>query len=353
MKTLARAACVGLLLSGGVAAAAYARAHRRPTRARVPLGSVTGRAAAAVGDSGIFASPVLPLGAHPVIPHADAESAGVAMGYWEAPVDKEVFRRTAHNVPTERRHFCGRSYYVLPVVAMPDTTVVITNTSNDWMTWTPTWVMPICDDKEAVRSSVELGDVPTGLHVIQGSSARDVPELVPDSGTWPHIAYLPTSQIRDLERGIGITPETAVAVAHVALGKTGARVAEVPEAFMKVRQLDPSPGMPRPRVVGEIATCPRWRLTLDRPVTLHGASSGQSVSTSTVYVGSNGRGDCEGDPVLQIPQPGQPSIIPFMYIAGMPKPNTRIMRMPAPDVRWTSLRVLEPLWFEEARVERH
>lgn len=340
-----------LLLWIAIGAIACTRAHGESARAVVPRGSVAGRAAMAVGDSGIFASPVLPRDAHPVIPHADAESAAVAFGYWNAPSVQDLTVRYYHEIPTERRHFCGRSYYVRPVVEMPDTVVVQTNSGNDWEMWAPTWVMPICDDEGTVRSSVELVDVPTGLHVIQGPAAHDVPELVPDSGTFPHMGQWTSAQIHVWERGIGMTPETAVAVVAASLGRWGARVVEVPEAVMKVR-LNPSPpaAFPSPRVVGEIATCPRWRLMLDRPVTLRGAASAQVVRTRTVYVNRNGKSDCGGDPVLEIPTPSQPPMIRFMYFVRPPlAPGTRVVHPAAPEARWTTVRVLEPLWFEEAR----
>jgi hypothetical protein len=350
----ARVARIGVLLCAGtvvVAAGACARAHGMLPRARVPGGSVTGRAAEAVGDSGIFASPVLPAGVRPVIPHADAESAAVAMGYWEAPSVQDRTVPYYHEIPTERRHFCGRSYYVRPVVAMPDTTVVQTHTGNDWMMWAPTWVIPICDDAGSVRSSVHFTDLPTGLHVIQGPGAHDVPELAPDSASFPHLGEWPAKFMRDWEHGIGMTPERAVSVAAARLGRTGARVTEVPEAFTMVRRLPPQPpGMPSARIVADLAICPRWRLTLDRPVTLRGTTSGQVVRTEVVYVSRRTDG-CHGDPVLQIPLPTQPATIPFVYyISHRPPPGTRIVAPPPPDDHWTTLRVVEPLWFEEARL---
>lgn len=321
-------------------------------RARVPRGSVAGRAAAAVGDSGIFASPVLPRGVRPVIPHADAESAAVAMGYWEAPSVQDLTVPYYHNLPTERRRFCGRSYYVRPVLAMPDTTVVRPSAGNDWMMWAPTWVMPICDDAGLVRASVHFIDLPSGLRVRQGPGPRDVPELVPDSGTFPHIGPWPMKFMRDWERGVGITPESAVVVVMGLLEKTGAHVAEVPEAYTAVRLLDPeSPMIRSPRIVGHLALCPRWRLTLDRPLTLRGNASGHVIRTQTVYV--TRKAGCEGAPLVQVPAPTQPATVPFMYVVSQPlQPGSHVVKPPDPELRWTTLRAVEPLWFEEARLER-
>jgi hypothetical protein len=339
-----------MLLCAVAGVSAVACEQRLPTVARVPRGSVTGRAAAAVGDSGIFASPVLPPGVGPVIPHADAESAAVAMGYWGAPSVQDRTVPYYHEIPTERRLFCGRSYFVRPVVAMPDTVVVRSNSGNDWMMWAATWVMPICDEKGLVRTSVHLADVSPGLRVIQGPGSRDVPELVPDSGTFPHIGQWRAGEIGDWERGIGMTPETAVAVATALLGKTGARIAEVPDAFIIVRLLEPAPPLFRsPRVVADLAFCPRWRLTLDRPVALRGKASGHVVRTQTVYV-TRDAGGCRGTPLLQIPTPAQPATVPFMYNASRPPLASRHVGPPAAEFRWTELRVLEPLWFEEARL---
>src|SRR5712671_925480 len=62
-----------LAIGGSVSALVYALAavsalgltQHALVGARVPRGSVTGRALAATGDSGVFASPVLPAGVHP------------------------------------------------------------------------------------------------------------------------------------------------------------------------------------------------------------------------------------------------------------------------------------------------
>jgi len=180
-----RAWLVALPCTIVVGATGVACAPRAEGSVRVRSGSVTGRAAAAAGDSGVFASPVEPLGVHHLLPHADAESAAVAMGYWAAPSMQDRTVPYHHDLPTEGRRFCGRSYYVRPVLAMPDTTVVRSTNGNDWMMWAPTWVMPICDDVGLVRTSVQFADLPQALRVRQGPGPRDVPELVPDSGTFP------------------------------------------------------------------------------------------------------------------------------------------------------------------------
>ena len=179
------------------------RATRRDEGARF-RGSVSGQAAAAIADSGIFASPVEPFGVGHFIAHADAESAAVAMGYWEAPSVQDLTVPYDHNVPTERRRFCGRSFYVRPVLAMPDTTVVRPGAGNDWMMWAPTWVMTVCDDQGLLRSSVYLTDLPPGLRVRQGPGTHDVPELVPDSGTFPHIGQLRSEKGTHWENAIGL-----------------------------------------------------------------------------------------------------------------------------------------------------
>jgi len=146
-----------------------------------------------------------------------------------------------------------------------------------------------------------------------------------------------------------MTPETAVTVAVAMLERTGARVAEVPEAFVMVRQIDASPpANPSTQIVADLAICPRWRLTLDRPVTLRGANTGQVVRTQTVYVTRSESG-CHGKPVLQIPKPSQPETIPFMYNANQPRPGSRIVGPNNADFRWIALRVIEPIWFQSAR----
>src|SRR5262245_60960007 len=117
-----------------------------------------------------------------------------------------------------------------------------------------------------------------------------------------------------------MTPETAVAVATALLPKTGACVAEVPDAFPIVHLLDPAPPLIRsPRIFADLAICPRWRLTLDRVVALRGMASGQVVRVQTVYV-TRGTHGCSGAPQLQIPTPTQPATVPFVYDASRPPP---------------------------------
>ena len=349
-RWLTRRVCLAALACVG--ASVMACAPKGGTRARVPRGSVTGRAATAVGDSGIFVSPVHPYDVRPVIPHADAESAAVAMGYREAPSVQDLSVPYYHNIPTERRRFCGRSYYVRPVLAMPDTTVVRSTTLNDWMMWAPTWVMSICDDQGLSRSSVYLTDVPPGLRVRQGPGPRDVPELVPDSGTFPHIGHSPSEKRAHWDEDIGLTPESAVKAVAALLEKTGAHVADVPAAFMTVSLLDPQPPVIRtPRIWGDLPMCPHWRLTLDRPVTLRGTVSARVARTRTVYVARGKR--CRGAPLMQIPAPAQPTAVPFMYVVShLARSGSPSVKPPDPELRWTTLRPVEPLWFEDARLER-
>ena len=361
-RWLTTSALVAVLLYGVTGVAVLAIAQRAWIGGRVSTAFVTMRAASSAGDSGVFASPVMPRGARPTIPHADAESAAVAMGYWEAPSFQDRTVPYYKERPTERRHFCGRSYYVRPVIAMPDTNVVRTNSGNDWGMWAPTWVMPICDDAELVRTSVMLSDLPSALRVILGDQVGDVPELVPAPRTFPRIYFWRWQYFPDWERGIGMTPETAVAVAVAWLRGTGARVAEVPEAFTIIIAPDVTDRLAHShstQTFGITPNCPRWRLTLDRPVTLRGAVSGQIVHTRTVYV-TRGDSGCRGAPVLEIPKPSQPTTVPFEYPVVSPLPHdsgtppqiARATRPPDPKYRWTMLHVIEPIWFEAARLLR-
>jgi hypothetical protein len=261
--------------------------------------------------------------------------------------------------PTQRRHFCGRSYYVRPVVALPDSEVPSV-TSDIVMTWGPAWVMPVCNDAGIVRTSVLLADAPTRMRVIQGDQPGDVPELVNPPRSFGRIVGWDAKSFPDWERGIGMTPETATGVVTTQLAGAGARVTEVPEAFMLVmppRETALRASLPQPFI--QTHACPRWRLTLDRPVTLRGMTSGKVIDTRTVYVTRGGNG-CSGIPTLQIPQPPQPTTLPFLFGVrpGMPRDsavpplNGRPATLPPPEMRWMALRVTEPIWFEEARLLR-
>jgi hypothetical protein len=188
----------------------------------------------------------------------------------------------------------------------------------------------------------------------------DVPELVYPRDDYGHVGRGDVKQFRDWERGIALSPETAVAVAAARLAGTGAHVTEVPEAFKVVApQLRPPGHGTEHRSASQTHSCPRWRLTLDRAVTLLGTASDQVVRTRTVYV-ARGDNGCVGPSTLQIPRPVQPATLPFMYGVqpGLPRNfvlppvDGRPARVPFPEIRWTALRVTEPVWFEEGRLAR-
>lgn len=141
------------------------------------------------------------------------------------------------------------------------------------------------------------------------------------------------------------------------LAATGARVAEVPEAFTIVIPPDAVPTMAAVRHTAvQAQACLRWRLRLDRPVTLRGVTSHRVLRTRTIYVARGNLG-CDGAPTLQIPRPEQPATLPFMYGVrpGWPRDtvlapvNGRPVRPPDPEMRSVALRVTKPVWFEEAR----
>jgi hypothetical protein len=351
-------ACMTVVVYAVAGAAAMGLARRGRTAARVPRWSVTGRAAAALGDSGIFASPLLPLGVQPVLAHADAESAAVAMAYWFAPSYQVAGVPYYQEHPTERRHICGRSYYVRPVMVIPDS-VNVTSTGSDVVNlWGATWVMPVCDDAGRARTTVLLADEPTRLHVIQGGEPGDVPELVHPPGNMGRISGADAGRFRDWEQGISLTPETAVIFATTQLA--GARVAEIPDAFMVAMSV----GRPRSRERTPGAflqghACARWRLVLDRSVRLRSVPSGHVASSRVVYVVRGERG-CSGALMLQIPKPAQPTTVPFSYLFRPPELRNVVIpphnghpgTFPPPEIRWAAWRVTEPLWFEEARLDR-
>ncbi|HEY2376062.1 MAG TPA: hypothetical protein VGH98_08820 [Gemmatimonadaceae bacterium] len=307
-RWLTSGAWVALLLHAVVGVAALGLAQRAWMGGRVLPASVTGRAARDVGDSGVFASPVLPRNVRSTIPHADAESAAVAMGYWEAPSVQDLTVRYFREIPTERRHFCGRSYYVRPVIAMPDRTVVNSNIGNDWAMWAATWVVPICDDAGRVRTSVHFSDIRSGLRVILGDGPGDVPVLVPAPRTFPHIGLWHARFFPDWERGIGMTPETAVGVAVTWLRGTGARVAEVPEAFTIIAAPEVSPTHSS-RPFASTPQCARWRLAtltcrrLFTRASLRIRNFGGPRSVSSNRSGSRLREHCGGVPPRNHQQP--------------------------------------------------
>ncbi|MEO7858248.1 MAG: hypothetical protein ABIU76_14725, partial [Gemmatimonadaceae bacterium] len=359
--SVAVAACavVGLLALGD---ARHAREG-----VRVPRAVVTGPAAAAIGDSGIFSLPSAPAGVRPIIARADAESAAVAFAYgWEAPSRWVMPEKTnlphvrpAHVEirPTERRHICDRSYYVRPVVALPDTLVVQSVTSSVISIWGPAWVVPVCDDAGTARATVLITDAPMALQVVLGHQPGSVPELVFPPGTFPHIGMVNPGQYGDHDRGVTLSPERAVTVATTQLAASGARVVEVPEAFAIVLSTPgPSPGTTQASPQGR--GCPRWRLVLDREVTLRGLMSGQLVHTRTVYV-SRDKGGCGGAVALEVPRAEQPTTLPFSYgVQSSASDSTvrtrdgRSAAAPMVEFRWTALRVTAPIWYEGARLER-
>jgi hypothetical protein len=345
-----------LLLISIAGAAALAIVQRIRTGPRVPRALVTGRAAAALGDSGAFAMSVAPPGVRPALSLADAESAAVAFAYRSAPTQKVFRLREIVERPSERRSVCGRSYYVRSMVAVPDSVAKIATTTNMILQWSPAWVVPVCDDFGRARTTVAAGDASTRLRVVLGDQPGDVPELVfPRNERW-HVSPIPRQLTHGWERGIALLPETAVRVAAAQLSGTGARVAEVPVAYRIV--LSPRglyPGSMAQPPFDQGPECPRWRLTLDRVVTLRGVTSGQIVDIRTVYVARAG-GGCGGVPLLQIPQPTQPATLASWYGVADGTSNPEPLRgacladPPPSGARCTELLVTEPVWFEEARL---
>lgn len=359
-RRLASAALVTVLLYVVAGTAALGLVLQARGGARVPLETVTGRAAAAVGDSGAFAMSAPPPGVRPVMLLADAESAAVAMAYFWAPSYQDTSVPYYQTRPTERRRLCGRSYYVRPVVALPDSHVVHSAVTTDFViTWGPAWVIPACDAAGFPRRTTLVADAPTGLRVLLGDHPDDVPELVFPMSEPPRIGSVDPWLFRGWERGIALSPETAVTVAATELAAAGARIADVPEAFVVVIPPDVAPKQAAiPQTPVQPQACPRWRLMLDRAVVLRGLTSNQVVRTRTVYV-ARGDSGCDGPPTLQIPRPAQPATLPFMYGVrpGWPRDtvlmpvNGRPVRPPDLQERWAALRVTEPVWFEEARLQ--
>jgi hypothetical protein len=345
-----------LLLISVAGAAGLGIIQRIRMGPRVPRALVTGHAAAALGDSGAFTMSVAPAGVRPALALADAESAAVAYAYWFAPTQKVFRAREIVERPSERRSVCGRSYYVRSVVAVPDSVAKIARTTSMPMQWGPEWVVPVCDDFGRARTTVVAADASTRLRVVLGDQPGDVPELVfPRNERW-HVSPITGRLTHGWERGIALLPEAAVRAAAVQLSGTGARVAEVPVAYriaLPSRELKAG-SMPQ-RAFGQGPACPRWRLVLDRVVTLRGVTSGRIVDTRTVYVARADKG-CGGVPLLQIPQPTQPPTLASWYRVEDRTPNRAPLRgaclaVPPPsDTRCTELRVTEPVWFEEARL---
>jgi hypothetical protein len=339
--------------------AALGLVQRAREGARVPRGTLTGRAAAALGDSAAFAMPGAPPDVRPVMPRADAESTAVALGYRLAPSYQDPGAAYYQERPTERRRVCGRSYYVRSVAALPPDSIAASSVTSDIVrTWGPAWVVPVCDDAGFVRTTALVADAPTRLRVVLGDQPGDVPELVFPRDEYGHVGSVDPWRFRDWERGIALSPETAVAVAVARLARTGARVTEAPEAFtVVVPPRRPAKHWTDHQSVSQPHACPRWRLTLDRAVTLRGLASDQVVRTRTVYVARSDN-QCMGTPTVQIPRPVQPAVLPVMYGVrpGLPRSlvlppvDGRPARVPDPEIRWTALRVTEPVWFEGARL---
>src|SRR5688500_15746949 len=84
-RWLASATSATVLVYVVAGTAALGLVQRAREGARVPSRTVTGRAAAALGDSAAFAMSSAPPGVRPVLPRADAESAAVALAYRLAP----------------------------------------------------------------------------------------------------------------------------------------------------------------------------------------------------------------------------------------------------------------------------
>ena len=354
------AARLGAILTFLVLAAVLGLSWHARNGTRLRLEFVSGRAAAALGDSGVFAMHGAPPGILPKLPLADAESAAVADAYRFAPTHWITRGREILERPSERRHVCGRAFYMRPVISVPDSLSAQRITTDLTLLWGPVWIVPVCNDAGIAETTVAIADAPTELRVTLGDQPEDVPELnFPRDLLRAHIVWTDPTRSIDWDRGIALSPETAGAVASATLKGTGARVNDVPEAFHVVLS---SRDGESPDSIFQSATqppaCLRWRLTLDRPVLLRGRASGQIARTNTVYV-ARGPWGCDRTATMQIPRPLQPRTIHFLYDLWRHKVGSKD---PRPEhggnlsslfkMRSTIVPVREPLWFEPAELVR-
>ena len=171
------AARLGAFLTVLVLAAVVGLSWHARYGTRLRPSVVSGRAAAALGDSGVFAMHGAPPGILPKLPLADAESAAVADAYRVAPTHwirrgKEILER-----PSERRHVCGRAFYMRPVISVPDSLSKQRITTDLALLWGPVWIVPVCNDAGIAETTAAVADAPTELRVTLGDQPEDVPEL--------------------------------------------------------------------------------------------------------------------------------------------------------------------------------
>lgn len=293
LSLLIRAVRVSALLTAVTAVAVLACALGAWPQVHVPRGSVTGQAAAAVGDSGIFAPPTLPRAAPGRSCHSQNTSASVPRAHRGTMVfrDRRLGYPTVPYEPGIRRDRAPRMR--TRVLSSPNAGDAGCERREDHEYEPSDNVAAAVGNSRMRRFGPRarlglLAGRPTRGAGHPGPGPTDVPELEADLETAPHIGRDARFSSADWERGIKPTPETAVATVAAVLGPTGARVAEVPAAFAGGEKFGPEdvfehPGPKRTLFIQLVAQplSRRWRLTLDRAVTLHGTASRQVVRTRT------------------------------------------------------------------------
>ncbi len=228
-----------------------------PEWPRVEASMVVGEAAAALGPNGRFQLPDAPgASAGREISRAKALQIGrafihdfapIASGWWEEYYGTKIVASSL--VVCDGRAFYAASNYAS-----------LGAEASEWRKRSigGFWLVSFCQgSRPAVSVSFSAEATEIGVHLDRAIQLSDM-----NAGQFFDIGLSTKAE------HVPVLPESAVEFIFKA---AGVRVKEVPELVLP-------PGGYAPPVA-------RWRLVLERPVRLHGASTGRDVITPEVYVG--------------------------------------------------------------------
>jgi len=245
-----------------------------------------------------------------------AQILGGGDGNWKPNLERD------HGGPIDwfRLAPCDRAYYALPAYGPPPPWVpgYVSRPA------APFWVVPLCNTRDEPEVTVSVSTLATNLTLVDGKLR--FPQFT-GGGEFAIYAVLP-GWARG--RGVWIRPERAV---ELVTSGTGARVAAVP-TFVQ-----------RGRADGQLffPDISRWRLELDRPLTVRSVVTRAQYDTRELWVGM-----APGGEQLLVPRAAQPDSVLWLYPAADSAGN------PVDPTRYDSVRlkVRVPVNFDTVTIVR-
>jgi hypothetical protein len=183
-------------------------------------------------------------------------------------------------------HYVRPQLGALPVDSLPDDLAV-----TPLRKFGPQWLLPLCGDDAEPQMTVQVALRANLVRFRSGQLVEPEPYLLsafsPQGVPWQWPDALPLSAER---------------AARFAYDQTGARIARVPELFLRG---DTDSQGTYDLQAGAARNCSRWRIVLDREVSMQRGVGSPVRSTTEVYVATISCSGSDITPTLQLPIEGQ------------------------------------------------